>query len=76
MFLIVLPVTDESFDYVVCQEGIEHFPDQLFVLQELARVLKKDGTFLLTTPNISHLRAKISYLLVKANIINDLHQMS
>jgi len=57
-----LSYPDESFDYIVCQEGIEHFQDQISVLQELARVLKPGGQLILTTPNISHLRAKISHL--------------
>lgn len=61
-----LPYEDESFDFVVCQEGIEHFPDQLAVLQEFARVLKQGGELLITTPNVSHLRAKVSHLFVES----------
>lgn len=61
-----LPFADESFDYVICQEGIEHLSDQVFVLHELARVLKKEGTLIITTPNISHLRAKVSFLLTES----------
>src|SRR5690606_32869096 len=54
------------FDLVVCQEGIEHFPDQLFVMREFARVLKKSGELLTTTPNVSQLRAKLSHLLTES----------
>jgi SAM-dependent methyltransferase len=57
-----LPVPDGSADAVICQEGIEHFNDQLKVLKEFNRVLAKGGTLLITTPNYSNLRAKLSYL--------------
>lgn len=62
-----LPMEDDSVDIVICQEGIEHLPNQLLLFQEFNRVLKKDGTLILTTPNISHLRAKISYLLSESD---------
>lgn len=56
-----LPVQEGSVDYIICQEGIEHIPDQLKVLQEFNRVLKKDGILLITTPNYSHMRARLSH---------------
>lgn len=62
-----LPIADNSLDIIVCQEGIEHLPDQLFALKEFNRVLKENGTLLLTTPNISHLRSKVSYLLSESD---------
>ena len=34
-----LPIESNSVDYVICQEGIEHIPDQLGVLQEYNRIL-------------------------------------
>jgi SAM-dependent methyltransferase len=51
-----------SADAVICQEGMEHFQDQFTVLKEFNRVLKPEGTLLITTPNYSNLRAKLSYL--------------
>ena len=63
-----LPVEDSSADIIICQEGIEHVPNQLFVLQEFNRVLKKEGILILTTPNISHLRAKLSYLFTESEL--------
>jgi SAM-dependent methyltransferase len=42
---------DRSFDFVVAVEVLEHVDaDEAFV-REVQRVLKEDGTFLLTTPN-------------------------
>jgi len=63
-----LPVESESIDYIICQEGIEHIPNQLNVLEEFNRVLKKDGTLLITTPNYSHARARLSHLLFETDL--------
>ena len=57
-----LPLPDAFADAVICQEGMEHFNDQLKVLKEFNRLLAKEGTLLITTPNYSNLRAKLSYL--------------
>jgi len=55
-----LPFRDASFDALVCMEGIEHFEDQTGFLRECARVLKRGGRLVLTTPNILHLSSRIS----------------
>ena len=57
-----VPLQRHAADVVVCQEGIEHFSDQYKVLRELNRILKPGGTLLLTTPNASNLRSKLSHL--------------
>jgi len=57
-----IPLPDGSADALICQEGMEHFQDQLTVLKDFNRVLKPGGTLLITTPNYSNLRAKLSYL--------------
>ena len=61
-----IPVPDGYADMVTCQEGIEHFPDQLKTFKELNRVLKMKGRLLLTTPSYSSLSAKLSYLLFES----------
>lgn len=58
-----IPVEDESADWLICQEGIEHFSDQHEVLKEFSRVVKKNGTLVITTPNHSNLRSKLSYMI-------------
>jgi ubiquinone/menaquinone biosynthesis C-methylase UbiE len=57
------PDPDASFDFAICEEGIEHVPDQLKVLRDFNRVLKKGGGLLITTPSLSHYRARLSFLL-------------
>ncbi len=49
----MLTVASESIDYIICQEGIEHIPNQLKVLEEFNRVLKKDGVLLITLKQIA-----------------------
>jgi SAM-dependent methyltransferase len=61
-----LPFADASFDLVICQEGIEHMPNQLHLFQELNRVLRPGGRAIITTPNYSNLRTRLSYLLLES----------
>jgi SAM-dependent methyltransferase len=58
-----LPIESSHADIVLFQEGIEHLSDQLHALGEINRILKPNGKLLLTTPNYSSLKAKMSYLL-------------
>ncbi len=67
-----IPLEDHSADALVCQEGIEHFSDQYMALQEFSRVLKMGGTLLLTTPNYSNLRSRLSYLLMESERFNSI----
>lgn len=67
-----LPLKNETGDALICQEGIEHFSDQLKAFREFNRVLKKDGTLLVTTPNYSNIRAKLSYLLSESERFNSM----
>jgi ubiquinone/menaquinone biosynthesis C-methylase UbiE len=45
-----LSYADKSFDAVTCFETIEHVVDGNAVMREVARVLKDDGTALISTP--------------------------
>lgn len=53
-----IPVEDSTFDFVLCCEVIEHLElDPMFMMSEINRVLKPNGTLILTTPNITSSRA-------------------
>jgi len=49
-----LPFGDENFDIVTSFETIEHVHERDQFLKELSRVLKPEGTLLLSTPNAIH----------------------
>ncbi|MFA4985957.1 MAG: class I SAM-dependent methyltransferase [Candidatus Brocadiia bacterium] len=63
-----LPLPDASADLIVCQEGIEHIPNQLALLREFNRILKPGGKLLITTPNISSLQAKCSNFFMESDV--------
>jgi SAM-dependent methyltransferase len=46
-----LPFTDNSFDSIACLEAIEHVPEPETVLREIARVLRPEGSLIISTPN-------------------------
>jgi len=46
-----LPFSDKYFDSVIAYDVIEHVEDQDAFLDEIRRVLKKEGTLFISTPN-------------------------
>lgn len=46
-----IPLNNESVDTIVCSEVVEHIPNQELAVNELYRVLKKDGKVLFSMPN-------------------------
>jgi SAM-dependent methyltransferase len=46
-----IPAADASFDLAYSFEVVEHVEDERRTLQEIHRVLKADGEFLITVPN-------------------------
>lgn len=67
-----LPLEAESADGLICQEGMEHFSNQFGAFTEFNRVIKPNGLLLVTTPNYSNLRAKVSYLLSESERFNSI----
>ena len=57
-----LPFNDNEFNAVICLEGIEHTmrPEALF--SELARVLKKGGLLIISTPNVQNFYSRYQLL--------------
>ena len=58
-----LPYEDGAFDLVVCMEVIEHVPNQLHLISEMARIVRPGGRAIVTTPNILNINARLRYLL-------------
>ncbi|MBS1929305.1 MAG: class I SAM-dependent methyltransferase [Chitinophagaceae bacterium] len=61
-----IPVEDGYAYMVICQEGIEHFSDQVKTFKEFNRVLQKGGKLFITTPSYSNLSARFSYFLFES----------
>lgn len=49
-----LPFQDRTFDIIVASEVIEHLIQPQKILNELARVVKKEGMVIITTPNFMY----------------------
>ncbi len=62
-----VPVEDGYADFLICQEGIEHMPDKIAIFREFNRALKKGGTLIVTTPNLSNARCRIWMALVESD---------
>jgi 2-polyprenyl-3-methyl-5-hydroxy-6-metoxy-1,4-benzoquinol methylase len=83
-----LPLDDNSFDLAVMLDVIEHIPLADTLLVEAARILRKDGLLLLSTPNAAWILHRIRGLLghpppgegyhfrffVRSNLTNILNQ--
>jgi SAM-dependent methyltransferase len=48
-----LPFPDDTFDRVICSEVLEHIPDDVDAMRELARVLRRGGTMAITVPRFA-----------------------
>ncbi len=45
-----IPVDDNSFDYVLCTEVLEHVKNPIDVINEFGRIVKRGGGLILTAP--------------------------
>lgn len=53
-------------DIVLLGETIEHLPDQFLFFSEVAKLLNTNGILILTTPNSSSLRSRLSQFLMES----------
>ena len=45
-----IPVEDASFDAVLCTEVLEHVPDPVAAIKEMARIIRAGGVMIITAP--------------------------
>lgn len=45
-----IPRPDNSFNAIMCVEVFEHLPDPIAAIKEFSRLLKKEGTLIITAP--------------------------
>jgi len=57
-----LPFTENSFDYVLLLEVIEHLYNPNFVIEQISKVLKPGGSIIISTPNILNLGSRMRFL--------------
>jgi SAM-dependent methyltransferase len=48
--ILDIPEPDASFDAVLCTEVLEHLPDPVRAIEEMARLLRPGGVFIITAP--------------------------
>jgi len=57
-----LPFETNSFDAVICLEGIEHVINPHHLVKELVRVCKEGGRIIISLPNIQNLYSRFTFL--------------
>ncbi|MDE0938821.1 MAG: class I SAM-dependent methyltransferase [Pirellulales bacterium] len=57
-----IPFKEKYFDFIVCQEVIEHIPNQQHLFEEIFRLLRPGGKAWITTPNTLSSNARIRSL--------------
>lgn len=57
-----LPYEKDYFDYVICSEVIEHLENPWKLFRDVKSILKKDGIFILSTPNTMSFYSRLMFL--------------
>ncbi len=57
-----LPYNDNSFDYIVCVEGLEHIENPANSIREFSRLLKPNATLIVSVPNIMNIEERLKWL--------------
>jgi SAM-dependent methyltransferase len=69
-----IPFEERSFDVVLALDILEHLFDPVGLLEEANRILKDDGTLILSIPNASNIASRALFLLTGE--INDMTDIS
>lgn len=57
-----LPYDDQTFDFIVCIEGLEHIENPANAIREFSRLLKPAGTLVVSLPNIMNVEERLKWL--------------
>lgn len=57
-----LPFPNESFDYTICLEGLEHVISPSQTIAEIIRVTKMGGSIIISIPNIQNIFSRLCFL--------------
>ncbi len=57
-----LQAEDDYFDFVINKDVLEHLMDPVFLIKEINRILKPEGSFLLHVPNDFNLWTRIKFV--------------
>lgn len=57
-----LPYDNDSFDYAVCVEGLEHIENPANAIREFARMLRPGGLLVISVPNIMNIEERLKWL--------------
>src|SRR3989304_9182858 len=63
-----LPYANETFDFVMCVEVIEHLRNPWLIVSECKRVLKRNGTLVITTPNILSVNSRVRFRILGEHV--------
>jgi len=58
-----LPYGDQSFDYLICLDGIEHTENPFNAVREFQRLLKRGGKLFISLPNYLNIERRVRFLL-------------
>lgn len=48
--IVAIPAPDQSFEVILCTEVIEHLPNPVLAIKEFSRLLRTNGTLIITAP--------------------------
>ena len=58
-----LPYAHESFDCVVCVEGLEHIENPANAIREFSRLIPSGGRLVISVPNIMNIEERLKWLI-------------
>jgi SAM-dependent methyltransferase len=57
-----LPYPDQSFDYLICLDGIEHTENPFNAIREFGRILRQGGKIFISLPNFLNIERRLHFL--------------